>query len=308
MVKNTRTTRRSLSFLKVKTQSWNALKDILKYIHELEWEKMYTNKSETDERIFLRWIKEDSGFIFGLVCTLRLSWIPKKSIIWDRGVSDIWLLDNEWVTETTHFLFSPSHNLLVLEYNHFGPRIWTFEWHLNERANTHESWTMNEVVFEPILNKETIEKLEDMGEIKLVSFTVPKTNLWTLAQNDSSLYEMLRNAFDFWDTWEVTITLKAEWRKRAPILEDVGLLKTELEKFDYEIGNTFTDLKVRAMSSSLRKIKTFDLLQDKIKDDVTVIKLGNSRDIDSDDMLEKMKNSFTQNKDELIELANWENV
>jgi len=62
------------------------------------------------------------------------------------------------------------------------------------------------------------------------------------------------------------------------------------------------------MSSSLRKIKTFDLLQDKIKDDVTVIKLGNSRDIDSDDMLEKMKNSFTQNKDELIELANWENV
>jgi len=36
---------------------------------------------------------------------------------------------------------------------------------------------MNEVVFEPILNKETIEKLEDMEEIKLVSFTVPKTNL-----------------------------------------------------------------------------------------------------------------------------------
>ena len=231
MIIKPKTTRRSLYFFKVITQNKNSLTDILNYIHGLKWEKMYTNKLETEERIFLRWIKKSGGFIFGSVCILRLSWIPKKSIIWDRGVSDIWLLDNEWVTETTHFLFSPSHNLLVLEYNHFGPRIWTFEWHINERANTHESWTINEVSFEPILNKETIEKLEDMWEIKLVSFTVPKTNLWALAQNDSSFYEMLRNAFDFWDTGEVTIRLKAEWRKRVPILEDVSLLKIELEKF-----------------------------------------------------------------------------
>lgn len=304
----TPTTKRTLSFFKVKTTTPNSFKNILRYIHELNWDEMYTNKSDTDEKIFLRWMKEDSWFIFWSVCILRLKWIPKKSRVWDRTVRDLWLDDNEWVTETTHFLYSPSHNLLVFEYNHFWPRIWLFEWHLNERANTHESWTMTEINFEPILNKETIQKLEDIKEIKLISLTVPKTSLVKLAENDSSFYDVFRNCFDFWEPWEITLTLKAEWRWREPILEDVSLLKQELEKFDYSVDEAFSDLKVRAMSASLRKIKTYDLLQDKIKDDIKVIKLWNSRDIDWDDMLNKMKVSFNQHKDELIELTRIEDV
>lgn len=302
-----KTTKRTLSFFKVKTETPNSLEKILKYIHELNWEDMYTKKS-LDERIFLRWLKEDSGFIFWKICILRLSWIPKKSTIWDRNVHDIWLSNNEWVTETTHFLYSPSRNLLVLEYNHFWPRIWTFEWHLNERANTHETWWISEVNIKPILNKETIQKLEDMKEIRLLSISVPKTSIWNLSENDSSFFDLFENSFNFWNTQEVTIVLKAESKNRNPIFKDISLLKEELEKFGYEINETFNDLKVKAMSNSLNKIITYDLLQDKIKDDISVIKLWTSRDIDSDDMLEKMKNSFNKHKDELTKLSTWENV
>ncbi len=86
---------------------------------------------------------------------------------------------------------------------------------------------------------------------------------------------------------------------------EVNTLRNELEKIGY-IAEVFSDFEIKAISKSEQKNKSYNLLQDKMKTDVTVVNLGNSRDIDSVDIFKKMRDIFNSNKEDLIELSKYE--
>ncbi len=306
MVQKVLTAKRNISFFKIKTKNTGSLRDILLYINSLVWDDMYTSKSFDDERVFLRDLKEKDGFVFWVMSWMRMNGIPKKGKMWDKNLTDIWLKFDEWITETTHFLYSPSREILLIEYNHYWPRFWTLEWHLNDRANNNAEWWIDEVELQPILNYEILEKIDDLKEIKSFTFSIPKTHIGNFPKEDNSIFSAFFNSYQFWDTWEITVTLKAEKRSRKPILQNADELKNELEKIWYEIWKNFNEFKVRALSKSENKVKVYDFLQDKFKTEITVVKLWKSREIDEDDIFNKMKDSFNTNKDELHKLTQYE--
>lgn len=301
---STNTTKRTLLFFKVNLKEESSMENILKYIYSLKWEEMHTTRVNDNQKIYLRWLSNKHGFIEWKISYMRMNWVPKKWKIWEKEVSDIWLKDDEWITETTHFIYAPSNNILVIEYNHFWPRIWTLEFHLNNRCSTNEKWWIDEVDFQPIFNRELIEQLKDMQEITLFKATIPKAHIVKLKNTKSKLSELFENALYFWDTWNVTIVLKWDKNKKEWVME-VNTLRNELEKIGY-IAEVFSDFEIKAISKSEQKNKSYNLLQDKMKTDVTVVNLGNSRDIDSVDIFKKMRDIFNSNKEDLIELSKYE--
>lgn len=300
---STNTTKRTLLFFKVNIKEESSMENILKYIYSLEWEEMYTTRFNDNQKIYLRELSNKHGFIEWKISCMRMNWVPKKWKIWEKEVSDIWLKNDEWITETTHFIYAPSNNILVIEYNHFWPRIWTLEFHLNNRCSTNEKWWIDEVDFQPIFNRELIEQLDDMQEITLFKATIPKKNISMLEWRDSKISELFYNSLAFWEEWDVTVVLK-RGKDKKPIMSSQEL-KEELEKIWYET-NTFSDLEVKAISKSEQKNKSYNLLRDKMKTEITVTKLWNSRDLNSEDIFEKMRNIFNSNKEDLINLIAYE--
>lgn len=299
-----KTTKRNISFFKVVTKNKFSLRDILLYINWLEWNNIYTSQAIGEEKVYLRDLKEDSWFVFWIMSWMRMTGIPQKWKMWKKEIKKLWLKSDEWITETTHFLYAPSREILMVEYNHYWPRIWALQWHLNDRANTNEKWWFDEVDLKSIPNKDFLEKLNDFDEIKSLSFSIPKSNIENLWED--SIFSTFSDAFNFWDTWEISIVLKSEKWSREPILKDIEWIKKELEKIWYNIEENFNQFKIKALSKSQNKTRTYDFLQDKFKTEISVIKLWKSRDIDSEDILEKMIETFNNNKDELINLTEYE--
>ena len=63
MTNTVKTTKKSLSFFFVKMQENVAFKDVLKYINGLNADNMYSEFSTNNEKIFIRNLKEEDGFI-----------------------------------------------------------------------------------------------------------------------------------------------------------------------------------------------------------------------------------------------------
>lgn len=301
----TKTAKRTIYFFKVSTESNKCLSVILKKVSQLDGDEMYTPKGEKNEDIYLRKLEENEGFFCGEVSILRSSGLPSKAKRGEKNIFDIGLLDNEGLVESTHFLYAPTNKILVLEYNHFGPRIGTLQWHLNNKICKEEEFNITEIGFEPILNKDTLKILDDSKEIKVVSFTIPKANISNEPEDDFSFSDMVRNSMNYGNTGRVSISLKMDKTKKDPIISP-NELKMQLKKIGCDIGDVFDEFKIRSLQKSTNTTKTFDLLQDKIKDEVTIIKLDKKRKIDSSNMFSKMQESYQRLKEDLNNSANYE--
>ena len=300
-------TRRKLLFFKVNTEHQNPFKEILQYVYNLEWNEMYTDKTKDEERIFIQSLETKDGFIQGLICWMRMSGIPKKWSIWRKDIHDIGLSEDEWITETTHFIYSESFNILVIEYNHYGPRIWSLEYHLNNRANTNEKWCVTEIDFEPILNQDTLDKLNDIWEIRMMSMSVPRKFIWNLPQKDDSIFSAITQSYHYWDKWEIMITIKNEKRKHENIIDEERV-KSELKDMWMMIDENVSSLQIQAISKSDGKSKLYDFLQEKMRTEISVVRQGKSRDIDSADIFLKMRTYFNEHKIEIWGYAHYENI
>jgi len=300
--------KRKISYFKVVTKTPNSFRDILLYINWLEWKEIYTSIVSLDDKNFLQSLKDDSWFVFWKICWLRMSGLPQIWENWKKDLDDLLLSDEQGLVESTHFLYSASHNIIWVEYNHYWPRIWSLQYHINDRANTNAAWGFAELELQPILNRETINLLDDIKEIKLLEISLPKESIQSLSNNDSNFYDMFKGAMGFWNSWNITITLKQEKNGENPLLSDTSIIKDEMEKFWINLNETYWTLKLRALSLSWWLTKTYDLLQNKMKDEITVVGLWKNRWVDTEDILEKMKASYNKNKDELTQLANYENI
>lgn len=301
------TTKRTLYFFKVKTESNTCLKDILHKVHHELWiSDKYTDKDNGDEKIYLRNVAEINWYICWIISNLRLSKLPKKWKVGELDPSALALLDDEGIVESTHFIYVPSDKILVLEYNHFWPRNWIIEWHINNKIHQFASFWISEVVLQPILNEDTLDKLSSMWAIKSIAFSVPKNSTEVRANDASTFISMVQSAMNYGDTWEVSIEIKAWKHSSNPLLENALVLKSELEQMGVPLDTVFNEFKVRAIHRSLNKTKTFDLLQDKMKDIVSVVKLERERSVDSDDMYTQMQISYRDNRDTIMRLSTWE--
>ena len=302
MTNTVKTKKKSLSFFFVKMQENVAFKDVLKYINGLNADNMYSEFSTNNEKIFIRNLKEEDGFILWIISVMRMEWIPKKWKLWQKYISDIWLLNDEWITESTHFIYSPANDVLLLEYNHYWPRIGTLENHINQKASAYDWWNLDCVDFQPILDQNILRKLDDMDSIRMIQISIPRIRVWTIPDDDNSIFSMFKNAEQYQESWVVWIYLKQDKSNKDSLIS-TEQLKYEIEVLWYNISQICTDFQIRAVSKSEWKTKTYNLLQDKIKTEISVIKLWNTRDIDEKDIFTKMKDIFNIKKQEIIWLV-----
>lgn len=234
-------------------------------------------------------IKND-GKIFGKIGTIRMDFLPS---IENKGkLTKLNLDKDEGIADASHFIYFPEDRILAMEYNFYGPRASTLALYLRAKARS----IVDDVVFDFLINKDMEKELQKAENISMLSFKVPQNKISLLKSLDESLHASLESAskLGYAKNYEITIKAVKENKK--------NFLKSFIEKLPsflsiVESREAFSKLHLKATDKELNHERTFNLLQDKLEVEEKIVKQGRYREIDSNDMYEKILNAYDIKKD-----------
>lgn len=248
---------------------------------------------------------QDVGFlpeeklITGKMRCVRMDQLPEIMDIKEDVAKGIVAAEHEGIVETTHFVInhSPEDKKLALEYHQFGGRINDFVQYIN-RIGFHLG-ILHVATSVPIVRNELNDYKRRINNCAEFKVKVHKDNIENIKRIDTPTYTALKNASEHFDPEYATITLKFDYKKKEDNKSIKRTINNILNKFieQPERLEYFDKVLVKAQDDDNHdKLNNFDLLIDKVKSEIRVLKDDRYRTLISDDIFEKMKSEMIKNR------------
>lgn len=204
------------------------------------------------------------------------------------------------LAEITHYIFIPSLNLILGEYNHNGSRI--------EKIKSILDYTLNlnsyDLDITPILRKDNYKTVVNCGDLKEIYFKLGHLGYSSL--NDAinfNLFDDLSDNFNELSNFDIELKITAKRSKhldpnnKTTFLENLSKLAkkimTSKENSTYS-NDSIKKISLRHYEGS--SIVPLDLLEDKLVQITKVTKLNDEyKYVDSDDMFNKLIELYQNN-------------
>ncbi|HSE61766.1 MAG TPA: hypothetical protein VLA88_05745 [Candidatus Saccharimonadales bacterium] len=219
----------------------------------------------------------------GVVTILREEGLPAIGRRNSIDIRDIELAEEEGILEASHFVIMPDAEIVLFEYNHYGPKVGLFFHAIN---------TIYRERFEPnapgadwayISRRDGYERLGDMAGVS--GLQISMTNLQL--SNAGSYNETLESLEHLGDWRTANIELKPEPHSRTIILSIAEFVRKFFPHGQQDLQN-YEKCRVKAINAT-GGVETIDLLADKVTSQFSVTRLGRSRQINTSDLLSKMQ-------------------
>lgn len=196
--------------------------------------------------------------------------------------------------EPTHFTLFPDY-VIGVEYNHYGPRISS----LMQYIPTKIPDVVDDVIIVPLMKKDVLEAIYDIGEVKSFSFAAHRDMELLMKQLDKNLAGAFKALKDTSDSEIIEIVLKSARRSKKSVnLPLIPNLVNWLKKPDVVDG--VNKLKIHALDTTLDEYKTFDLLQEYIMSEEQVITIDEThRTVNSNSMYAAIHKAYIDCKSEI---------
>lgn len=204
------------------------------------------------------------------------------------------------LAEITHYIFIPSLNLILSEYNHTGSRI--------EKIRSILDYTLNlnsyDLDITPILRKDNYKTVVNCGDLKEIYFKLGHLGYSSL--NDAinfNIFDDLSDNFNELSNFDIELKITAKRSKhlepnnKTKLLENLSQLAkkimTSKENSTYS-NDSIKKISLRHYEGS--SIVPLDLLEDKLVQITKVTKLNDEyKYVDSDDMFNKLIELYQNN-------------
>ena len=250
------------------------------------------------ESKLLFWKDLWDDFYFWSFCVARWQDLPQKIKRDDQFPSDIWLSKNEWIAEITHVLYNKKTRILMVEYNHYWPRISTIEKHVNYFIKNGYFGDYDNFIFNVRVDQNILEQLEKFDWIKVFELSVKWVNSDEVWKMDETLKDALTAAKKLWNTEIIQIMLKCwtTWvlsnNSNWSLLDKI---KWFLRKKDiWDISNLLEKFRVKWINND--HLEELDLLKHIVKFESKIVKIWSTKKLDSEDMKQKMLEWYNENK------------
>ncbi|HUC90089.1 MAG TPA: hypothetical protein VMR45_04760 [Patescibacteria group bacterium] len=273
-----------------------AFTDMLQKVRQLDIsERIYTHMGH--EILFDLSDAEDC--VQGKVTLLRDDGIPAIGSHNSMAARALELAENEGVQEASHFVYLPEKHIMAFEYNQFGPRIGLFFKVVNalyEQNFTLDSAQPPFAKWSYIQSGTAMDKLSRSRSIKMIEINYVDGHL----NNDGNVgvNQVLNTLADIDDVKTVALTLKGQRGSRNPIMATAHFIQRFLPHGEQSLPN-YEKLKVKVINS-VGSTEVIDLFEDKVMVEITAVKLGRSRQLDTRDLFEKVTVDIRSRSSELV--------
>jgi hypothetical protein len=212
---------------------------------------------------------------------------------------DILADENDGIVDTTHFCLDYSKHTprLGLEFNYQGAKIVDFVNYLF--ATGQREKICSKVEFFPIVKGNLEAETKKLNRCAEFTVKIHRDRIEEVKKLDKKLFSALAAAKKSFESEYIKVTANYDYKHVAKTSE-VSKLIRKLGKLFYkdpDIGNTFEAVHVRAEDPDRgNKIEAFDLLLDKVRSQVFVLKKQKSRTVMSEDMYVKIKSEMKRLK------------
>jgi hypothetical protein len=285
------TVERKVFFYKVHDPS-NELRSILEKISTLENGNMYTEYPDASRLLYIE-INEHRTIIKGKICFYRATDFPKVGVKNTYTTYPLKLKPEEGICNSTHFIFYPNQNLIAIEYNSQGPRLSALLVHICHKIDANSS-----IHFMPIMKSNMIEELRRLKEITMIDMKVSVLALDQTQYIDASLHSAFENAAKFGEPEMIELKLGIGRKKGGLLNIGADAISKKLESLKdrgVNPGEVFNRFKVRGNNEEFETMK-LDILKQWTFGIATVARLGEGREVESDNMYEKIKEVVEDSK------------
>jgi hypothetical protein len=253
--------------------------------------------------------KPNKIIVKGKLLSVRKDFFPELLNTNTDQTRDILAAQEEGIVETTHFIIQEKKDnhssklKLAIEFNLYGAKIADLVFYL-EKIGEIKGITKS-IKFVPIVRNSLARMQRRIGEISKITLRLKKDNLSVLRDVDQGIWTALDAASNEFEQEYVTMEFKYDINeaRETPTANSPRKAKTVVGKFLQSLLNKkenvdqYDKLEVIAEDSDKNnRLNAFDLLIDKVKDELYVERRDKSRTIVSTDMFSKMDDSWTNKR------------
>lgn len=261
-----------------------------------------------EERLFKQFIsKDDSPLLLleidsvsenqikGTYNKLRYDF-PQLIDITSGNIKNIVREDNDLILDRSHFVYYPQTKILCGEYNHSGARgFMRFQDYLTEVIPQIGGANVNQIVFDPVIAQDTLERLGSVDEIVNIDFKLRAPNIKYLDEIFKFGYGAALD--EITDSFKGSISLKISYENNKPNFNVGKVIEKLISLVKKSEHSTSERIKLKSKDSE-GKTDCFDLLKDKIARDIFVNTIDDvSRVVDSNQMYAALIEFYNSNQD-----------
>jgi len=246
------------------------------------------NYQGTQVRLDLLMQDEKDGLVRGLVQQIRNN-APSKRRQGRTESTPIELGTDEGINEKTHFIYDPESSLICVEHNYHGPKISLIvrvvDQIYKENIEKHERRNS----FEYIQTKQAVKHVKEQHNVR--SVIAKYTDPYTVATDTEAELPEVLSKFKAPENMKLEVKLTSTVRGgiAMKISDFTNLfLKEEKQLQLYE------KLVVDVEEDETGKSKVFDLIKDKLEDEVLVAFKQGTQEVDAESILEIIKEHFAK--------------
>lgn len=254
-----------------------------------------------EKAIFVQNVKFEptTKTIVGLIRCVRKDILPEIMNTNTDEAKGIEAAEEEGLVETTHFIIDHSGKIkkLAIEYNQFGARINDFISYIQNIGVHHKA--IKTAGFRPVVKDELSSIKERINRCSEFIVKVHKDNIEEIQTIDNNLYSALKSSIEHFQSDFATLILKFDYKQRQETEEVNNSIFNIIKGFkkDKKKAYLFNTLQLRAEDSNKNDLlENFDLLIDKLKSEIYVLKKAKYRTVVSDDIFSKMKSELVKRK------------
>jgi len=234
---------------------------------------------------------DEPEYIRGYVQQLRTT-APSKRRMGTNTSSPIQLNDDEGIDEKTHFVYCPKTSVICVEYNYHGPKIGLligvvnglYKEKIDKKAvrNSHEY----------IQTKKAVDKIIQKKRVKSVTAKLIDPKTTGNMSGELDLPDVFKE-FKAPEHTVVEVTLKSDVKGGFALTGDAFKSLFLRNKQDV---NLYGKLKVVAEDDETGKPVEYDLIKDKLNDDIKVALVAGTKEVDTNSILPIMEEHVTRAK------------
>lgn len=252
---------------------------------------------------------EGNKIVRGKLLSVRKDLFPELMNTSTDVTREIETLEEEGIVETTHFVIKESNKnksnkvRICIEHNQFGAKIVDLVYYLNQLGA--QLNITSQISYAPIV-RDNLSKLKSrIGEVSKILIKIKSDNIEAINSMDTGVASLFSKAKEEFKQEYVTMEFKYDYyeAKHTPTIDSAKQSKSIVSKLiDFLLLNkskteVFERLEVVAQDEEKsNKLKAFDLLIDKAKDEFQVERRVKSKTLVSEDIFDKMLTSITRNR------------
>lgn len=238
--------------------------------------------------------EEDDGRIRGIIKQLRTI-APSKRTLGDVTSTPVDLGDDEGIDEATHFIYDTKKSLLSIEYNYHGPKVGLLIHMVNAMYKEKIDKKAIRSGFMYVQTERAVDKVVERQFVRSV-IAKPVDPLTVGGLSDDLDLPAVFDAFE--PPKETRIEVKLTAQERGGMALKISEFKRLFlrDKSDLQY---YDKLNVSILDESGKTVE-YDLIKDKLQDDIIVDLVSGTTQIDSVDILKKMNTRMNVIKKERI--------